>query len=197
MKPHAWCTRFNHLHSLLLTQADLYEGRFRELFCHPNLAQLRELSLCHWDVVANAAHGVYVGPQVGRSIPLEELRQGLSALVHLTSLQLRMVRCVGRMLGALVIACPAPPLCRLLIEVSYECTSPLFLPEPPLLSTLMTDAPSLHTTLILPERMTSSHKDDRLRDAIVNDISALRRAAAAMPHVRIVPPSSIIDVWTV
>jgi hypothetical protein len=189
--------RFKHLRSLLLTQADLYEGRFRELFGHPNLAQLCELSLCHWDVVASAAHGAYVGPQVGRSIPLEELRQGLSAMVYLESLHLRMVRCVGRMLEALLIARPSPPLCRLLIEVSDECTSPLFLPEPPLLSTLMAYASALHATLILPEPMTSSHKGDRLRDAIVNDISALRRAAATMPRVRIVPPSSIIDVWTV
>jgi hypothetical protein len=153
---------FNQLRSVLLTRPNLFHGRFRTHFRHPYLAHLRELSFCHWDVVTSAAHGVYVD-QDEHSIPVEELRQGLSAQVHLTSLQLRMVHGVGRVLEALLIARPCPPLRRLLIEVSDECTSYLFLPEPPLLSLLMNVAPSLQTTLVIPERLGTNQRWGPLR----------------------------------
>jgi len=121
----------------------------------------------------------------------------LSAQVHLTSLQLRMVRGVGRVVEALVITRSSPPLCRLLIEVSDECTSPLFLPEPPLLSLLMDVAPSLQTTLVIPERLGTNQRWGPLRTNIADEICKLRRAAAVMPRVRVVPPSLNPDVWTV
>jgi hypothetical protein len=190
---------FKQLRSVLLTQPDLFDGRFGEHFCRSYFPQLRELSLCHWDVVANAAHGSYIVLQGGPSIPVADLQQGFSALVLLESLHLRMVRGVSTVLLALRPERVAPSLSRLLIEVPSVCPSILFIPRPSVLFDLIIDAPLLHTTLVLPERMndSGSQRGELLRDAIANDVSELRRAGVTMPRVDVVPPSSNPDVWTV
>jgi hypothetical protein len=181
--------RFKQLRSLLLTQANLFDGRFRQLFCHPNLSQLRELSFCHWDVVerADAAH-VAGGP---RSISKAELQEGFAALTQLESLQLRMVRGVNRVLDALLSARPSPPLSRLLIAVPLVCTSLSFLPEHRLLSSLAERAVRLHTTLVLSESTHCSEpEEDPMVDDVANQISELRRGAGVMmSRVRVVHPS--------
>jgi hypothetical protein len=189
--------RFKRLRSLLLTQPDLFNGRFLDLFCHPNLAQLRELSLCHWEVVerADAAH-VAGGP---RSISKAELQEGFAALTQLESQQLRVVRGVNRVLDALLSARPLPPLLsRLLIEVPLVCTSLSFLPEPRLLSSLAERAVLLHITLLLPESTHCSEpEEDPMSDDVAIQISELRGAGVTMPRVRVVPPSPNYDVWSV
>jgi hypothetical protein len=193
--------RFKHLRSLLLTQPDLFNGRCRELFCHPNLSQLRELSLCHWDVIERGSAALFAGGP--RSIPEVELQECFVAFTQLDSLQLRMVHGVGRVLESLLSAHSSPPLSRLLIELPSVCPSLLFLPSPLLLSSLSESAMLLHTTLVLSELTRGSGLDEdrsvtaQRRSDIAQALTDLQSAVVAMSRVRIVPLSSSIDVWTV
>ena len=66
--------------------------------------------------------------------------QGLSALIHLESLQLRMVRYVNNMLGALWTVRPPLPFTRLLIELPVVCGCLSFIPMHWCLSGLMSSA---------------------------------------------------------
>jgi hypothetical protein len=133
---------------------------------------------------------------------VEELQRGLAALVHLESLQLRLVHGVGIVLEALLSGHPSPPLLtRLLIELPAECNSPLWIPQPAQLSSLVKQAGALHITLVLDERMRCSTAaadcTSQERRAVTQSIADLRRAAAAAgcPRMRIVPPSTEPDVW--
>jgi hypothetical protein len=85
----------------------------------------------------------------------------------------------------------------LLIELPVVCDCSSFLPLPDVLSRLMDVAPSLQVTLVIPERIGTNQRWNPLRTNIADEIRKLRRAAAVMPRVRVVPPSLNPDVWTV